>query len=172
MTNVDYKLVKNNIIKSCVATKDDPTKFYIDFVKLKELVEDLNIVPVNIGMEPHRLSEDDIPYMVEYFNKSHVEWLSKYKHMTTICFVDMEYKDDKLEAFMEALLTDKVDDPSIDKTEVMAQIAANYPCYFATIVSYQNTAPNCNKRPYYEIACRANKVVIKMSDYKYYHKDF
>lgn len=173
MTNVNYKALKSNILKACVPTKDDPTKFYIDYVKLSELVEDMGIKPLSMGMEPHRMTENDMPYMVEYFDKSHVEWMSKYKHITTICFavIDQETKDTKLEELMDQLQVDKVDDPSIDKVAVTGEIIANYPCYFATVVSYQANNPS-SKRPYYEIACRANKVVIKMGDYKYYHKDF
>ena len=173
MTDVNYKILKSNIIKACKHEKCsvDPTAFKVDYKKLYELVEDINLVPILAGMEAEKICPRVIPYMNEYFDKSHLIWLSESKHMTTIAFIDAEYIDDTAMDLLEKLKMPKVDDPENDKVQAYAQLVANYPCYFATIVSYQNNAPTV-VRPSYEIACRANKVTIKMSEYKYYHKDF
>lgn len=172
MTNVNYRVLKSNIIKACKSVKGgDIVDFKIDFKKLCELVEDINLTPMCVGMNPVKMIPEIIPFMSEYFDKSHMEWLSDSKYHTTIAFIDSEYIDEKAAELLEKLKMPKVDDPDNDKVQVYAELVANYPCYFATIVSYKNNAPKVN-RPSFEIACRANKVTIKMSDYQYNHKDF
>lgn len=172
MTDVNYKVLKSNIIKACRAVKGlDPTDFKVDYNKLYELVEDNNLIPLCVGMDPVAVEPEVIPLMQEYFNKSHVLWLSKFMHTTTLCFMDAEYRDEKADDLLCKLRQPQVDDPDLDKVKVYAELIANYPCYFATIVSYKNNAPGKGNRPSFEVSCRANKVVIKMSDYKYYHKD-
>ena len=50
MTNVDYRMLKNSIIKSCTQKSPGSMHFRVDFEKLSEKVKDLNLVPVNVGM--------------------------------------------------------------------------------------------------------------------------
>ena len=141
------------------------------FNKLQSLAAEMNLIPLFVGMDPVPMKPEVIPYMSEYWNKSHMLWLSKGMHMTTICFMDAEYKDEKAEDLLNKLQQPQVDDPDLDKIKVYSEIISTYPCYFATIVSYKNCAPNKGNRPSFEIACRANKVTIKSEEYKYYHKD-
>ena len=66
----------------------------------------------------------------------------------------------------------KSEDPTIDRTGIVSNLVANYPCWFATVVSYQSNNPKYLGKPSYEIKCRANKVVITNSDYQYNPNDF
>lgn len=170
MTNVNYRVLKSNIIKACVPAKHNPVDFKVDYKKLCDLVRDINLEPIFVGMDPSRLKPEIVPFLSEYFDKSHMIWLSDDKYVTTIAFIDAEYIDDEVHELLEKLKMEQVDDPEDDKVKDYATLIANYPCYFATIVSYRNNDPN--NRPSYEIACRANKVVINMSNYQYNHKDF
>lgn len=173
MTDVNYKTLKSNIIKACRGVKGiDPTDFKVDYNKLYELVEDTNLIPLCVGMNAEPVNPEIIPFMSEYWNKSHMLWMSRTMHTTTICFLDAEYRDEKADDLLAKLIQPQADDPELDKVKVYAELIANYPCYFATIVSYKSNAPGKSNRPSFEVACRANKVTIKMEDYKYNHKDF
>ena len=123
-------------------------------------------------MVAKKLVPEQIPFLQEYFNKTHLEWLSDSKYVTTIAFIDSEYLDEKAIELMNKIATPQVDDPEDDKVKDFALLVTTYPCYFSTIVSYHNNSPKMSNKISYEIACRANKVVIKMSDYQYNHKDF
>lgn len=172
MTNVNYRVLKSNIIKACKAVRgDDPIEFKVDYKKLCELVEDINLVPLCVGLNPTKLIPDVIPFMNEYFDKSHMEWLSDVQYFTTLIFIDSEYVNEDVIELLNLLRMPRVDDPENDKVKVCAKLVANYPCYFANVISYKNNSPSAT-RPSFEISCRANKVTIKMSDYKYNHKDF
>ena len=173
MTTVNYRTLKSIIIKACKNKKGGhPANFYINFDKLTELSEEINLVPMFVGLDPVKMIPEVIPFMSEYFDKSHLVWLSDSKFHTTITFIDKEYIDDKAAELLDKLKTLQVDDPELDKVQVYSELIANYPCYFATIVSYKSNSPKSGNHPTYEIACRANKVTIKMSDYQYNHKDF
>lgn len=172
MTNVDYRMLKNSIIKSCTQKSTGSMHFRVDFEKLSEKVKDLNLVPVNVGMEGKKVGIEDIPYISEYFEKSRLSWFTESKCSTVICFVDSESIDDKAKELINKVNTKQVDEPDVDKVEAFATLVAEYPCYFATIVSYQSNDPKRVGRISYEIVCRANKVVIKSSDYQYNPKDF
>lgn len=169
MNNVNYKNLKSNIVKACKATKQNTVEFVIDYDKLKDLVEDINLIPINVGMQSSRLLPVQVPYLGEYLNKSHMMWLSENKFITVVAFIDSTSVDDNAKDLLEKLNTPQVDDPEDDKVKDFAELIANYPCYFATVISYQNNSPSLGVT--YEIACRANKVVIRDPNYKYNHKD-
>lgn len=172
MNNVNYKVLKSNIIKTCKQSKEYSMEFNVNYNKLKDLVSDINLVPINVGMKSKVVKPEIIPYLSEYFEKSHLSWFTDGKFYTVLTFVDTESLDDEAKSLLEKVAMNQEDDPDNDRTNDMATLVANYPCYFATIVSYQNNDPNRIGKPSYEIICRANKVVIKNSDYQYNPKDF
>lgn len=172
MNNVSYRVLKSNIIKACRQTKEKSIEFVVDYKKLKDLVEDINLVPMFVGLESKRLDPELVPYLSEYFDKSHMTWLSDSKFCTVITFIDAQSIDEKAQELLDSLHVTHVDDPENDNVANYAALISNYPCYFATIVSYKNNSPTYSDKPSYEIACRANKVTIRKSDYQYNSKDF
>lgn len=172
MTNISYGTLKSNIIKACSQVSPCHMAFKVDFRKLTDLVEDNNIKPINIGMNSSRIEPNIIPYISEYFEKTHLSWFSEGKYYTVITFIDTTSIDNRARDLIEKINIPQERDPDIDKVNAYATLIAEYPCYFATIVSYQNNNPKRIGKPSYEIVCRANKVVIKSSDYQYNPKDF
>lgn len=167
-TSVDYKVLKSNIIKACNA-KPSPSKydFTVDYEKLKGLVAGLELVPVMLNMDSKRVHPNDIPFISEYFEKSRLAWFNDEKFFTVLTFVKSDAIDEHAAELLNKIATLDVDAPEEDKVQDMSDLVANYPCYFATIVSYRNDSPNRCGKPSYLIVCRANKVVIKSSDYQY-----
>lgn len=172
MSNVKYRVLKSNIIKSCRQVRPNSMEFEVDFDKLKNLTADINLVPVCIGKKSKRVNPELIPYLSEYFEKSHLSWFTEGKYSTIITFVDIEALDERARYLLDKIAEDQTSDPDNDKVNNIATLVADYPCYFATIVSYQNNDPSRIGKPSYEIICRANKVVIKSSDYQYNPVDF
>ena len=171
MNTVDYKVIKSNIIKACKQVGDS-NKFEINYQKLKDLVEDINLVPVEIGMKSEKVDPAQIPFISEYFEKSKLSWFSENKYITTICFLDTTAVDEKAVGLLEQISLPQTEVPDADKVKAYATLVAEYPCYFAVIVSYMSNSPVREGKPSYIIQCRANKVVIKSSNYQYNHKDF
>lgn len=172
MNNVNYRTLKSCIIKSCVKEKDGLSDFHVDYDKLAARVKDLNIVPVATGLNANRIKPENIAFLSEYFEKTGLSWFTEGKHMTVLTFVDTECIDEKCQKLMDNIATNQMDDLNDDKVHDIAQITAEYRCYFAVIVSYISNDPKRAGRPSYEIKCRANKVIIKSSDYQYNPKDF
>jgi hypothetical protein len=172
MNNVDYKVLKSCIIRSCTPVRDGSIEFRVNYDKLLHSVDDINLLPLNVGMCPKKVIPEMIPYLSEYFEKTNLSWFTENKYSTVITFIDTESIDEEAQRLIDKLHMKQVDDPSNDKVNDMATLVANYPCYFATIVSYRNDDPKRSGKPSYEIKCRANKVVIKSSDYQYNPKDF
>lgn len=166
--NVDYKVLKLNIEKAChLKNTNRKTEFYIDFPTLVNLVRDMGLTPVNVAMESRRVHPEDIPYLSEYFEKTRLSWFSDEKQFTNIVFFRTDKLDDEARAIIKKMEKPQEVDPEDDKVEDLAALVAKYPCYFATIASYKNDDPKMENKPCCVIVCRANKVVIKSSDYQY-----
>ena len=173
MNNVNYKILKSCIIKACKQVKQGYMDFTVDFNKLTSAVKDLKLTPISpIGGNAKIVQPEVIPYLSEYFEKTHLSWFSDSKFFTVITFIDSDSIDEKAQSLLDNLKSNQEDDPDNDKVKALATLVAEYPCYFATIVSYQNGDPDRIGRPSYDILCRANKVIIKSSDYQYNPKDF
>jgi len=170
MINFDYKVLKQLIRKACKAEKG--IDFKVDYDKLVSVVSDLGLEPVCTDMHANKVKPELIPYLSEYFAKSRLSWFNENKYLTVVTFVDVEAIDDTCRDLLDKMKTSQIDDPDIDKVNSYATIVANYPCYFATIVSYQSNDPRRSNRPWYEIICRANKVVIRNPEYQYNPVDF
>ena len=170
MAKVDYKLLKNSIIKACTSEKDS-VKFNVNFDKLSRLVDDIGLVVLRVGGESKRVSVSNINILSEYFKGPKLSWLGEGKEFTTLTFLYTDSIDEKCEQLIESLHTSPVDDPEIDHTNVFATILAEYPCYSATIVSYKSNSPKRFGKASYEIKIRANTVAIKDQLYEYNHED-
>ena len=166
-TSVDYKVLKSNIIKACVAKHKNGYSFEVNYDKLKGLVEGLELVPIKVGMDCRIVSPEMIPFLSEYFEKSKLSWFNEEKYYTVLTFIKSDSIDEKAQTLLDKIAAPQVDDPEDDKIQDMSTLVAEYPCYFATVVSYRNDSPNRCGRPSYVIVCRANKIVIKSSDYQY-----
>lgn len=170
-TKVDYKILKSDIMKSL--RNIEGTKFEVDYKKLCDLVEDIGLIPLFSGIKSEKISTNKIPYMSEYINGSRLSWITEGKESTIIVFAVTEGLDERGNGLIADLLKKQVDDPGLDKVNKMADFVANYPCYFAQIISYiNNDPPSKFKKASYAIDCRANKVVMKSPEYQYNPKDF
>lgn len=177
MNNVNYKALKSIIIKSCKSMKkcdcDCPAmKFEVDFEKLSDLANEMGLTPLKVGLISKPAHPQNIPFLSEYFEKEKLSWFSDSKFFSVLTFIDNESIDEKAQNLIDLLASDPIDTPENDKVKNIATLVAEYPCYFATVVAYQNNDPNRAGRPSYEIICRANKVVIRNADYQYNYKDF
>lgn len=173
MNNVDYGVLKSNIIKCLKQCKEYSLDFKVNFDKLTSLVANINLVPIApIGENAVRVTPFDIPYLSEYFEKTRLSWFTDGKFRTVVTFIDSEYVDETATRLLAKLKQPDTEDPDFDKVKAVAKLVAEYPCYFATIISYQNNDPNRIGKANFVIACRANKVVIKNSDYQYDPHDF
>ena len=172
MNIVNYKVLKDLIRKSCRHNTKPTMEFYIDYNKLAELTEDIGLSPLMIGLESKAIKPDNIPFMSEYFEKSELSWFSEGKCFTTLIFMDIEGLDEEAHRIIERLNKPQVEVPYDDKVHDVAKLVAEYPCYFALVISYQNNDPKKMGRPSYNIGCRANKVIIKKGSYIYNPKDF
>jgi hypothetical protein len=171
--NVDYKVLKNRIIRSCKVTGKEIVDFSIDFERLEQECHDLNITPIFFGLNAHRVKPELIPYLNEYFKDSNLSWFSSSKFSTCISFICNDFIDEKAMELLNKLKTPQVDDPNDDKVNDVAELLANYPCYNATVVAYKSNNPKFVKfnKPSYLIQIRANKVIITNSNYQYNWRD-
>ena len=69
MTNVDYKVLKSCIIKSCSPKFKHSLGFKIDFDKLVEEAGAMNLVPVYVGLSSRLITPEDIAFIGEYYEK-------------------------------------------------------------------------------------------------------
>jgi len=170
-TNVDYKVLKTNIIKACKARRENTIEFEVDLERLAANVKQMKLTPVNSGLISKKVKTDTIPYLNEYFEKTNLSWFNEEKQYTVLTFVETDSIDDTARELIDKLNTAQVDDPEDDKVKDMSALVANYPCYFATVASYRNDNPKRSGQPSYIVICRANKVVIRSSDYQYNFRD-
>ena len=173
MTNVDYKVLKSYIVRSCKQSKPHTLRFEVDMERLETLAANANLALIWSGHKSRRLITEMIPFIGEYYEKERLEWFSEEKEFTIITFVDKESLDDRGRALLEKLKTKQSEDPDDDKIHDMAILLADYMCYNALVISYHYDTDRIKEYiPSYSIMCRANKVVIKNSDYQYNPHDF
>lgn len=169
--SVDYKKLRATVVKSCKTVKGEGLKFT---VKAKSLQEALSAMEpklrlINVGLTSNPVMDKDIVYLSEYFIKDDLKWFDQDKEFTSIIMIPEEAITEDCEELIAKLNTEQIDDPEIDRTEVMAKLIADFPCYFVTIVSYKKHDPRRSSA--FELKCRANKVVIKSDSYNYNHED-
>lgn len=164
---VDYATLKKAIRKSAVAT--DGLNFFIDFEKLNSLVAESGLTVVPNMVKSRRLTREDVAFIGEFFRGKDLEWINQYKALSSVIFIKTESIDDRALALMHEMTKPQIEDPDIDKVNVVATLLANYPCYTAAIVSYKSNDLKRRADLCYEIVCKANKVTID-TDNKEYHK--
>ena len=168
-SNVEYKVLKSNIIRSCFSKKG--IHFNIDYDKLYSSSQEIGLTLLKDGLESRLVKTDDIPFLNEYFVKNKLEWFERDREFTVISFFVNDKLDDYAKNLIAKIEKPDSDDPDEDKIHDMAELVAKYPCYFATIVSYKNLDPKRIGKPSYFIICRANKVAIKDQAYEYNPED-
>ena len=147
------------------------TDFVIDYSKLNAEVAEYGITAIPCSLMSKRIEVSDVPYISDYFKGERLTWVDKFKQYGTVVFINNDCLTDEIREMIAQLYVSVVDNPEIDKQNIVAKILALYPCYTALIVSYKSS--DIKKANYLctEIVCRANTVTIKQDNYKYHHED-
>lgn len=169
--NVDYNVLKVNIIKSCRQIQKDELGFEVSYTRLNKLLDDIGLTMVNVGTKSDCIKPENIINLSEYFKDKKLSWFNENKEFTQLVFVKTDAIDDNLSTLLEKMNQEHIDDPDLDKVQTLAEIIATYPCYFATVIAYEANNPERFGKPTYMIGCRANTVTIKEENYKYNAQD-
>ena len=164
--NLDYKVLKSNILKCCRSERES-TKFIVNYDKLSHMTKSIGLTMVNVGTKSKEVDPSDVIYLSEYFKGQRLSWISEYKQFTTLVFIQSEYINDKAEKLLDIINSSIIDNPDIDKIKAMSTLIAEFPVYFATVISYMSNDPQRYGKASYEIKCRANLISIQKEDYKY-----
>jgi hypothetical protein len=138
---------------------------------LTKAVANMGLTPIFTNLNAKKVIPENIAFLGEYFEKTRLSWFNDGKHFTVVSFIETESIDERATELLEKLKVPEVDDPENDKVADLSELLANYPCYNAVTVSFRNDDPKRAGNPSYIIVIRANKVVIKSSDYQYNAKD-
>lgn len=163
---LDYKELKSAIIKASVSSKKS-TNFVVKFDKLSKAVEELGLVMVNTGTQSSNIDPKDIICLSEYFKANKLKWINNSKDYTTLIFIDKDKVDDKCQELLDIMNLSQIDNPSVDKSNTLATILADYPCYLASVVSYISNEPRRFNALSFDIQIRVNTVMIKDPNYVY-----
>lgn len=171
---IDYKVIKSNIIKAC-RSKDKSSigknNFSIDYEKLNNLVSDYGLTVINTNLKhSDMIRPSDIVSISEYFKDKQLAWFDSKKQFMYVIFVKTDAIDENLTELLN-FANEDLEFENVDRVAAVAQIVSNYPCYFATVVSYESNDPIRFDKPSYMIGCRANTVAVKQDVYKYNEKD-
>ena len=88
MNTISYKSLKTDIIKSCKQMKG--MQFEVDYVKLTDLVADLGLIPLKTDLVAKHITPEMIPFLSEFYKKTHLSWISDSKYFTVVAFIDKE----------------------------------------------------------------------------------
>ena len=166
---VDYVALSNCIRKAAIQGKG--IDFTFDFDALDESVKDFSLLTVHNDIKSKRVGPEDIPYLAEFFKKSKLAWLDRYKYYSSVVFVRTDIEsliDDELYELLEDMKADQMLNPDIDKAETLAKIIYKYPCYVASVVSYKNADIKKFGTISFEVVCKANLVTINADNEKYH----
>ena len=179
--DIDYNVLKSSIIKCCSQCHHGSNEFKIDNIKLSKTVDDIGLKFINTDIKhladnitrSRLIRFNDIFTIQEYFKGAKLSWFSSDKEFTQLLFVRSDSDDKELNNMVEkinSLDPNKCEDDE-DMLKTVFKIIAEYPCYFATVVSYISNDPGREGRNTYVISCRANLVAISQENYKYNEKD-
>lgn len=168
--SVDYNVLESNIIKSC-RSEYGSVHFLVSYDKLKSLCDDIGLTVVNTNLKSEMMKPEIVPYIQEYFKGKRLSWMSDSKSVATLVFIPTDAVDENCQALLRDMESCRTDDPDLDKVKSLATIAAEYPCYFATVVSYISNDIKRNGKATYAIKCRANTVALRQDNYEYNHND-
>lgn len=172
--NVDYRILRHRIIKSCVQVSQGTMDFRVDYNKLLESCDELNLVPLFSGLDAHHVRSELVPFLNEYFKGENLSWFTDDMFCTAISFIRKDYIDEHVQEVLDKLRLPQTEDPTDDKVNHVAELLAKYPCYNVTIVAYKSNNPKYLKlgKPSYVVQIRANKIIIEDPSYQYNYKDF
>lgn len=171
--SLDYNIIKKSIIKSTKSLGEGDIcnlRFRVNIKKLTEMLSDINLIPINVGSDSKPIKIDNVPLLSEQFKGQKLKWLSEDREFTTLVLVSYDKSngiDDELENKLATLSIPREDCPSIDRVNTLSDIIAEYPCYLATVVSYQSNDIRFIGRPSYGIVVRANSIVIRSELYRH-----
>lgn len=170
MAMVNYRSLKSSIIKSSVGSKKS-NSFVVNYDKLNKLVSELDLVMVNVGTSSSKIEPKDSIAIAEYLKNDKLKWINNSKEYSILLFIAKDAVDEKCNEMLEKLSLPSIENPDIDKANIVATLIADYPCYQALVVSYVSNGPSRFNSLSYEIKIRANTVVIKSEGYGYKHED-
>lgn len=149
---INYKEVRKAIVKSCRTKRDSVLIFTVDFEKLAELTEKMGLIPIAIDKPSEMVTELHIPIISEYFKGEKLKWMDSKKSIMNIVFMKKaDYNDMGGEEYFDSY---------DDTTKALANILADYPCYFGLIVAYYSKDPDRYNKLNYLVGVRANKMVL------------
>lgn len=169
---LDYSLIKKDIIKACDQLNEVALDFTVDEEKLNNLVKKSGLVYLNTNAKSRFVTSYDIPLISEYFKKQKLSWFNRSRQFVSLSFITEDSIDERAQKIIEDLYDKtRVDNPNFDRTEAMADLLADYPCYNAVVVAYRSDDPNRLGKNSYTIIIRANINVISSPDYEYNNQD-
>lgn len=169
---LDYSLIKKDIIKACDQLNEVALDFTVDEEKLNNLVKKNGLVYLNTNAKSRFVTSSDIPLISEYFKKQKLSWFNRSRQFVSLSFITEDSIDERAQKIIEDLYDKtRVDNPNFDRTEAMADLLADYPCYNAVVVAYRSDDPNRLGKNSYTIIIRANINVISSPDYEYNNQD-
>ena len=166
---VNYVQLSNCIRKAAIQGKG--IDFTFDFEKLNESVADMNLLVVPNDIKSKRIGPEDIVFLGEFFKKYKLTWLDHFKFYSSLVFVRTDVEgalDEEFWELMEQMKANQMDNPDIDKAEVLGKILVKYPCYVSAVVSYKNADIKHFGTISFEIVSKANLVTITIDNNKYY----
>lgn len=170
----DYK-VNYVQLSQCIrnaAIQGKGIDFTFDFDKLAESIEPMSLLVVPNNIKSKRIGPEDIVYLGEFFKKySRLTWLDHFKFYSSLVFVRTDVPgalDEEFYELMDMMKADQLENPDIDKAEVLAKIISKYPCYMSAVVSYKNADIKAAGFISFEIVSKANLVTINIDNEKYH----
>ena len=151
-TTNDYK-VNYGQLSQCIraaAIQGKGIDFTFDFDALQSSIESMNLIVIPNDIKSKRIGPEDIVFLGEFFKKYKLNWLDHFKFYSSLVFVRTDVEgalDEEFWELLEEMKAPQIDNPDIDKAEVLAKILSKYPCYVSAIVSYKNADI------YYHIYC-------------------
>ena len=169
---VDYKELKTCILDACIDKGQGfNANFGVDEEKLSSSVEALGLRLIDHNVRCSSIRPTEVPCNQEYLTGQRLEWIDEYKKYTILTFVPIDCINDDLQHLLDVIDAEFQNKKGLDFVKTYAKITANYPCYFALVISYLSNDPKCFGHNSYEIKCRANTVLVKSASYTYNHND-
>ena len=171
-TTNDYK-VNYGQLSQCIraaAIQGKGIDFTFDFDALQSSIESMNLIVIPNDIKSKRIGPEDIVFLGEFFKKYKLNWLDHFKFYSSLVFVRTDVEgalDEEFWELLEEMKAPQIDNPDIDKAEVLAKILSKYPCYVSAIVSYKNADIKKFGTISFEIISKANLVTINIDNSKY-----
>jgi len=169
---INYTELKKAIIRVCKQDGRNVLNFSINGEKMNTAAKDFGLIFLQNAFKSEQVTSANIPLIGEYYKKEKLAWFNRSRQFMVLSFVMEDKLDDKGRKLV-AMLYDKnrSKDPAFDRSDIVAELLAYYPCYSATVVSYKSEDPDRIGRNSYNIVVRANINAILMEEEEYYNPD-